>query len=197
MIFKEVSLIILAGGESRRMGFPKHLLPAPVGTVMDHIINRIGNLFGEIIIAGRNLEISRTDVRVVEDVRHTRSPLVGILSGLLKSDNPHSLVIGCDMPFVRKELIRHLASKVDVGTDVVVPVIRGFYEPLCAVYSRSTSGIIEKYIDSGGAKVTGFFEFATVAEVGEAEIRLFDPRLESFINMNTPRDYVTYHSAGF
>lgn len=197
MIFKGVSLIILAGGESRRMGFPKHLLPASGGTVMDHIINRIGNLFGEIIIAGRNLEISRTDVRVVEDVRHTRSPLVGILSGLLRSVNPHALVIGCDMPFVRKELIRHLVSKVAVGADVVVPVIRGFYEPLCAVYSSSTSGIIEKYIDSGGTKVTGFFEFATVAEVDEVEIRLFDPRLESFINLNTPRDYVTYHSAGF
>lgn len=57
--------------------------------------------------------------------------------------------------------------------------------------------LIEKYIDSGGTKVTGFFEFATVAEAGEAEIRLFDPGLESFINLNTPRDYVTYHSAGF
>ncbi|MCK5841024.1 MAG: molybdenum cofactor guanylyltransferase [Candidatus Sabulitectum sp.] len=196
MIFKGVSLIILAGGESRRMGFPKHLLPVSGGTVMDHMINRIGNLFGEIIIAGRDLEILRTDVRIVEDVRHARSPLVGILSGLLRSENPHALVIGCDMPFVRKELIRHLASKVAAGTDVVVPVVRGFYEPLCAVYSRSTSGIIEKYIDSGGAKVTGFFEFATVAEVGEDEIRLFDPRLESFINLNTPRDYVNYRIAG-
>lgn len=189
MIFRGVSLLILAGGESRRMGFPKHLLPASGGTVMDHIINRIGSLFDETIVTGRDIAILRTDVRIVEDVRHTRSPLVGILSGLLKSENPYVFVIGCDMPFVRKELIRHLASKTAAGVDVVVPVIRGFYEPLCAVYNRSTSGIIKKYLDSGGAKVTGFFEFVSVTEVEESETRLFDPRLESFINLNTPRDY--------
>jgi len=189
VILKGVSLLILAGGESRRMGFPKHLLPASGGTVMDHIINRIGSLFDETVVAGRGVDISRTDVRLVQDVRHTRSPLVGILSGLLKLENPYALVIGCDMPFVRKELIKHLASRMSAETDVVVPVVRGFYEPLCAVYNRSTSGIIKKYLDSGGTKVTGFFKQATVAEVAESEVRSFDPRLESFINLNTPRDY--------
>lgn len=195
MILKGVSLLILAGGESRRMGFPKHLLPAPGGTVMDHIINRIGSMFEETIVAGRDVEIPRTDVRVVKDVRHARNPLVGILSGLLQSENPFVFVIGCDMPFVRKNLIRHIVSKITAGTGVVVPVVRGFYEPLCAVYSRSTSRIIEKYLDSGGTKVTGFFEFASVAEVGETETRMFDPRLESFINLNTPRDYENYRFA--
>ncbi len=189
MIHNETSLLILAGGKSSRMGSPKHLLPASSGTVLDHIINRLGSLFDQVLVAGRCLEMTRTDASIVEDVRLQRSPLVGILSGLLKSRNPDVFVIGCDMPFVRKELIHRLIYGISTSSDIVIPVVRGYYEPLCAVYNKSVSSSIKQYLDSGGSKVTGFFEAVNVTEVVESEIKMFDPNLESFINLNTPRDY--------
>jgi len=192
MIFKDVSLLVLAGGESSRMGFPKHLLPASGGTVTDHIINRLGSMFTEVIVAGRGLELTRTDARVVEDVRMKRTPLVGILSGVLAAETPRVFVIGCDMPFVRKQLIRRLVIETD--SDVVVPVVRGYHEPLCAVYSSSAAEKIQRYLDAGGSKVTGFYSSVTVTEISEQEVRKADPFLESFINLNTPRDYEKWSS---
>jgi len=193
MILKGVSLLVLAGGESSRMGFPKHLLPASGGTVTDHIINRLGTVFSEVIVVGRGLEINRTDTRVIEDVRMKRTPLVGILSGILAAGNPRVFAIGCDMPFVRKQLIRRLVS--ETGSDVVVPVVRGYFEPLCAVYSSSAAEEIQRYLDAGGSKVTGFFSSVAVTELSEYAVRAVDPLLESFINLNTPRDYAEWSSA--
>ena len=193
MIFKGTSLLILAGGASSRMGCPKHLLPASGGTMIDHIINRLGSLFSEVIVAGRGIELNRSDARIVEDIRPERSPLVGILSGMKESSTPDVFVIGCDMPFVKPGLIHLLTSRKDDTNAVVIPVIRGYLEPLCAIYSCSTSDRIEQYLDSGGRKVTGFFQTVSVTEIREPEIRLLDPLLKSFINLNTPNDYRNYY----
>ncbi len=193
MILKGVSLLVLAGGKSSRMGFPKYLLPASGGTVTDHIIDRLGSMFSEVIVAGRGIVMNRTDTRVVEDVRIKRTPLVGVLSGILAAENPRVFAIGCDMPFVRKQLIRRLVF--ETVSDVVVPVVRGYFEPLCAVYSSSAAKGIQRYLDAGGSKVTGFFSSVTVTEVNESAVRAVDPLLESFINLNTPRDYAKWSSA--
>lgn len=193
MTFKGVSLLILAGGESRRMGSPKHLMPAFGGTMIDHIINRLGSLFDEVMVAGRGLELARADARAVEDIILQRSPLVGMLSGIMESRNPNVFVIGCDMPFVKPELIHCLTSRSSIRSDVVIPVVRGYYEPLCALYRCSTSNRIRQYLDSGGSKVTGFFRSVSVTEIPESEIRKFDPALESFTNLNTLHDYQEYY----
>jgi molybdopterin-guanine dinucleotide biosynthesis protein A len=195
MRIRSTSLVILAGGQSIRMGFPKHLLPAIGGTITDYIINRLGHLFPEVIVVGRGIKSTRPDVRVVEDVRQTRTPLVGILSGLLSANTPSVFVIGCDMPFVRKRLIYCITSKEGAVYDVVIPVVRGYYEPLCALYSSSAVPVITQYLNSGGSRVTGFFGSAAVFGINEREVRQVDPALVSFINMNTPRDYSGWCSA--
>lgn len=189
MILNDISLLILAGGESSRMGCPKHLLPAWGGIMIDQIINRLGNQFSEVIVAGRDLDLKSGSARIVDDIRSEQTPLVGILSGIVVSATSNVFVIGCDMPFVKPGLIRLLISRKDDANDIVIPVIRGYYEPLCAIYSCSTSDRIEQYLDSGGRKVTGFFQTVRLKEVQESEIELFDPLLESFINLNTPDDY--------
>jgi molybdopterin-guanine dinucleotide biosynthesis protein A len=185
----EMTLLVLAGGESTRMGTPKHLLPLPGGSLLDHILQRLGHLFGEVVVAGRNLHPMGEGVRVVEDVRVERCPLVGILSGLMAAKNLHSFVLACDMPFVEPRLIELLASKAGPTTDVVVPVIHGLYEPLCAVYARSLAGTIESFLDSGRSKTTCFFPFVRMHEVQESEILLLDSSLGSFANLNTPSEY--------
>lgn len=192
-MFSGVTLLILAGGKSKRMGSPKHLLPASGGTMIDHIVNRLGDSFSEVLVAGRGLKLDRADARAIEDVNLKRTPLVGILSGLIESKNPNVFVIGCDMPFVKPELIQCLMVHCRSATDVVIPVIRGYYEPLCAVYSVNNADSIRQYLDSGCSKVTGFYKSVQVTEVLESDIRKVDPALESFINLNTPHDYLSYY----
>lgn len=188
----EMTLVVLVGGESSRMGTPKHLLPLPGGTILDRILDRLGGMFGDVIVAGRGLRPMREGVRTVDDVRCERCPLVGILSGLQASRTAFSFVIACDMPFVEPSLVELLASKAGGGVDVVVPVVGGFFEPLCAVYGRAVTGAIAECLDSGRTKTTSFFGSARLAEVDEREIRSVDPALASFVNLNTPSDYLRH-----
>ena len=125
----EMTLLILAGGESTRMGTPKHLLPVPEGTMLDRIIARIGGMFSEVVVVGRSIQPPAEGILVADDIRSERCPLVGILSGLVASKSAFSFVLACDMPFVEPRIIKLIASKAGAGADVVVPVIRGLFEP--------------------------------------------------------------------
>jgi molybdopterin-guanine dinucleotide biosynthesis protein A len=182
----DASLIILAGGASRRMGRPKHLLETTGGTLLDHIAGRLSPLFVETLIVGRGMGRATGGMRFVEDLRPERSPLVGIYSGLRAAATETCFAIGCDMPFVRADLVRELLEQ-SGPSDVVVPVVGGLYEPLLAVYRRSCVPAIERALDERRFKTTSFYPEVTVREISENAVRRIDPDLVSFTNLNTPK----------
>ncbi len=183
---EDATLVILAGGESRRMGLPKHLLPTSGGTVIEHLIGKLSSLFLETLVVGRKLNVEGEECRIVEDARPEQCPLVGIYSGLCAAKTDSCFVLACDLPFVKPELVRYLLSRAD-GVDIVVPIINGFYEPLCAVYRRTAIPVIEETLDLGERKITEICDRLCLTEVSEPDIRRFDPELSSFVNLNTPK----------
>lgn len=191
MTVKDVSLVILAGGDSVRMGSSKHLLRFPDGTIIERLVKNPGCAFSEIIVAGRGAISVRSGVRQVEDAMTFRSPLVGILSAMRVAENPSVFVVGCDMPSIKLCLVEYICNlkRSRPACEIIVPVVRSYYEPLCALYSCSLGSRIEKYLLSGERKVTGFFHAVSVFEIPESETRKLDPGLQSFINLNTPGDY--------
>jgi molybdopterin-guanine dinucleotide biosynthesis protein A len=191
----DVSLLVLAGGESVRMGVPKHMLPFFGGTILEFLLRRIGGLFPEVLLAGRDLVNPPPGVITVEDARPERCPLTGILSGMCASGNERVFVTGCDMPFLKPALVAALCSRRIPGAQVTVPVVRGHYEPLCAVYHRSVVPVIADYLDRGRRKATGFYREVAVDRVPEELIRSLDPGLRSLDNMNTPREYMRMAAA--
>ena len=181
------TLIILAGGESKRMGQPKHLLTTPRGeTIIEHLVTELGRLFDETLIVGRNLPIPPANVRIVEDTQLARSPLVGLYSGLLAAKTELSFVVACDMPFVRGKLVEYILSR-SCNVDVCVPIVRGYYEPLCAAYRQTAIPVIARAIEHGVFKVTAPYSALKLRVISEEKIRLFDPDLASFTNLNVPR----------
>ena len=186
MMSDRASLIILAGGDSRRMGRPKHLLPTSRGTILEHLAQRLSPLFGEILLVGRDPAGIPDEMRFVEDLRPERSPLVGVYSGLQAAENDVCFVTGCDMPFIVPQLVQLLLEHAD-GVDVVVPLIGGFYEPLFSIYHRTCVTAIECALDNGRLKVTSIYPELRIREIAEAAVRSIDPDLVSFINLNTPK----------
>lgn len=174
------------------MGVPKHRLTVHGENILDRILDRIGILFEEVLVVGRDLEIEKESVQVVEDVLAVRTPLVGILSGALVSKNDTMFVMGCDMPFIKPDVIQCVLSNKSSSDDIAVPFVGGFYEPLCAAYSSSLAGTIGKYVSSGGRRIAGLYELVNVKLVVESEILAVDPNMESFINLNTPSDWEGY-----
>jgi len=184
---ERATLIILAGGESKRMGQPKHLLPtAPGMTLIEHLHRHLSSLFTETLVVGNDPGLQRMGVRTVEDLYPLRCPLVGIYSGLLAANTDLCFVLACDMPFVKPGLIQALLTRTS-GNDVTVPVAEGYHEPLCAAYRQSAIPTIKEALDQGTLKVTGIYEHLRVREVSERIVRQIDPELSSFVNLNTPR----------
>ncbi len=178
------TLIILAGGESKRMGFPKHRLTVDGERVIDRLHRRLGPLFVETIVVGRDIEDLPPDVQVTEDHYTVRSPLVGIHAGLSASTTDLCFVVACDMPYVEPALAEFLLNQAE-GFGAVVPVVRGYYEPLCSAYRKTCLESIERLITGDVLKVSEIYEHVIVSEIAERRIREHDCDLHSFANQNT------------
>jgi len=184
---EQATLILLAGGASTRMGRPKHLLPTPQGTLIEHLHRRLAPLFIETLVVGRGLRLTGEGLRVVEDAFPRQSPLVGIYSGLLAAKSDLAFILACDMPFVNPELVAYLLSQAS-GVHIVVPVVNGYYEPLCAVYRRTAIPVIREALNRGTLKVTQIYDCLRLRTVTERKLKPFDPELASLINLNTPKE---------
>ena len=182
------TLLILAGGRSRRMGRDKAQLPAGDGTLIEHLVRRLAPVVDETLVAGGPMAPRRDDVRGIEDRYPGMGPLAGIHAGLLEASFPLVWVVACDLPDVEPALgalFRSLAA----GVDAVVPRVGDEAQSLCAVYDRSLAPRIEMLLRAGERRVQDLLARARVRYVSEAELRPVDPALRSFRNINTPADY--------
>ncbi|MCK5586369.1 molybdenum cofactor guanylyltransferase [Candidatus Bipolaricaulota bacterium] len=184
---EEATLIILAGGAGKRMGFPKHELAMGETSVLERIHQRLGDLCVETIVVGQGISSPNRKIRTAEDLYSERGALVGIHGGLSASRTDLTFVVACDMPHVGHTLVSHLLGAA-ADADIVVPVIRGYYEPLCAVYRTTCLRPIGRSIEGGILKIVHFYHEVRVREIHEQKIREFDPNLRSFVNLNTPAE---------
>ncbi len=183
-----ISLAILAGGLSSRMGFNKALIPWQGRPLIEHILHKVKVLSDDLFIVTKEPQnFNFTRVKVVEDILPRHSSLVGIYSALKAARYQHCLIVACDMPFINLDLLRYLAALAPYY-DVVMPLLKRGPEPLHAVYSKNCLGPIEKLLAEEEDKILLFLPEVKVRYVEEEIIRLFDPELASFMNVNTPEE---------
>jgi hypothetical protein len=91
------------------------------------------------------------------------------------------------MPYVKLSLAAFLLSQAE-NADVAVPVVRSYYEPLCAVYRRTCLAASKKLIERGGLKVSDLYNLVRFHEVSEEQIRRHDTELRSIVNENVPSE---------
>jgi molybdenum cofactor guanylyltransferase len=183
--------VILAGGDSKRLGSPKALLDFCGQSLIERIVERLKQSFDEITVVTDRPELYHgLPVRLTGDLltEEQKSPLRGIHAGLSISDLPYQFVVACDMPLLNLELITYM-SRFAAEYDAVVPRIDNYFQPLHAFYNRTCIGVIEKQVRKGCYKVTDFYSELKIRFISEAEIVRFDPEQESFININTWPDY--------
>jgi molybdopterin-guanine dinucleotide biosynthesis protein A len=126
-------------------------------------------------------------VKRVVDIYPGKGALGGIYSGLRESLSFHSLVVGCDMPFLNIALLRHLIE-LSPGFDVVIPRVGGYIEPLHAVYSKDCLAPIEALLHKGRLRIADFFPAVKVRYIEDAEVERLDPEHLSFFNINSEAD---------
>jgi molybdopterin-guanine dinucleotide biosynthesis protein A len=185
----ELDALVLAGGESRRMGRPKALLPFGDTTLLGAVVKRLRPLFHRVLVVARENESLRgVDAEVLIDDRLERGPLVGLARGLAATEAPCCFVVGCDMPFIQPKVIKHMARLLD-GCDVLAPLIGGRVQPLHAFYSRRCLSLATQLLDANSVSLQALLALCQVRTIGADELVPLDPELLSFRDVDTVKDY--------
>jgi molybdenum cofactor guanylyltransferase len=182
------SLLLLAGGRSRRMGRDKATLPAGDGTIVDYLAGRLGRVVDEVIVAGGLRPAKSGTVRWVADRFPEMGPLAGIHAGLLAARHDLVWVVACDLPDVEPALLQLMRTAV-AGYEVVVPLVDGEAQGVCALYRRTVVDRIESMLRAGELSVRTLLGRSHVRHLTAEELHPIDPELRSFRNLNTPADY--------
>jgi molybdenum cofactor guanylyltransferase len=185
-----VSVAVLAGGQSKRMGQNKAFLEVGGQVVIDRVLDRVKRLTDDLFISTNTPEqYEQFDLRLVADIYPDKATLGGIYSAIFAARHPHVLVVACDMPFLKSELLRYLMDLAPTA-DVVAPLVTPPQpETTHAVYSKACLPAIEPRLLTNKLRVIGFFEEVKVRYVTREEMAPFDPDFHSFANMNTPEEW--------
>jgi molybdenum cofactor guanylyltransferase len=132
-----LSAVLLAGGESRRMGTDKATFlfrGKPLWEVQLETLRRLRP--AEIFLSARTDQSWRpADVQFIADIPPSCGPLSGIAASLEKIHTAHLLALAIDMPFMNEHYLRSMCDAIEPGRGVVAQ-IDNCAEPLAAVYPR-------------------------------------------------------------
>lgn len=193
MICNRITAVVLAGGGSSRMGKNKALLKLGNKTMIERVVNPLQRIFNDILVVANepNEYKMLKGVRFIGDYINTeeKNSLIGLYSGLKQSETSHIFVMGCDMPFVNIEIIRHMTNMLK-DEDVIVPFVGGHYQPLHAIYGKGCLPGFEKLLEKKRYKIIDVFKSVNIKKVIEEDIQEFDPQMFCFENINTYEEYL-------
>lgn len=185
----DCTAIILAGGESSRMGRDKANLRLGAQTLLQEVAAILQPLFAEIMVSVRS---HRHDIglRQVSDDPAHHGPLGGLLAGMEAADTPWVFLVACDMPFIIPAVIHHLARLRD-GHQAVVPRVHGHPQPMFAFYRRDGSVTVREILQDAAAKhsLRGLLQRLDTRYVEQVALQEADPQLQSFFDLDTPQDF--------
>jgi molybdopterin-guanine dinucleotide biosynthesis protein A len=154
-----VSGVILAGGQSSRMGQDKALLEIGGKPLIRRLADLLLVLSDDVVISTNADEhYAFLNLPAVADVFPGQGPMAGIHAAMARTPRPLLLVLACDMPRVHLGLLRHILDAVE-GYDAAVPATanRGIH-PLCAVYRTACSGLLEQSLVRRTNGMRGFLQ---------------------------------------
>ncbi len=188
-----LSAVILAGGDSKRMGESKAFLRLKGKSLIELVFNKLDDLFQEVIIVTDRFK----DFYYLKGAKMTgdiisgedKNALRGIHAGIFVSSYNSSFVVGCDMPFISTPLIKYMSNSAS-DYDVVTPRVQGHYQPLFTFYNKSALQIITPSLQERKYKIVALYPYFEKKVIPEETVRSYDPYLMSFHNINTREAYL-------
>jgi molybdenum cofactor guanylyltransferase len=193
--------VVLAGGRSSRMGEPKAALEWHGSTLLRRTSALLGRTVGGPVLVvrapGQQLPALPKGVEVVDDPIEGRGPMQGIAAGLAAVGEraPAAFVCSTDLPFLHPIFVRRVLRELRAGLDVVLPVARGYPQPLAAAYRTALAPRVEELIAAGRLRPAMLYQEVSVLRLDDAalladpELASADPELDSVTNVNEPADY--------
>ena len=192
----QVTGVLLAGGESRRMGEDKRYLVVGEQTLLERGLGVLRSMFHEVLVViAQDSAPLDIDARVVRDLVPDCGSLGGIYTGLTQATTPYIFAVACDMPFLNQAVITQFTNRRDTA-DIVMARLATRLHPMHALYGKGCLPAMEQMIVARQLKIQELVSHASlrVQYVTEADLLSIDPSWSSFHNVNTPEDLEAAYS---
>jgi len=151
---KLINGLVLAGGQSKRMGHDKALLRMDGETQLSRAVHLLESFVDRVFVSTRadqQDEPERGKFAQIVDQYHELGPIAGILTAMEAHPDAGWLVLACDLPNIDETTIRFLLENrsFDHPFTAYKSSVDGLPEPLCAFYAAGASAIIKAFIDEG------------------------------------------------
>ncbi len=187
-----LSIVILAGGLSTRMGTDKALLPFEGLPLLFHVFQTAQNLNVPIAIVTpwpeRYAVLDLEDATFIVENSVAQGPVSGLACGLEQISSEWVLLLACDLPRLNIETLKTWVqglAGVSEGFLALVPHHGDQWEPLCAFYRRRCLDSLKSYLASGRKS---FHQW--LAENPTQALPVTD--LKMFFNCNQPEDIIPF-----
>ena len=193
-----VSGVLLAGGQSRRMGGgDKGLLPLAGKAMLAHVIERLGPQVSAIVLNanGDPARFAAFDLPVIADtVTGFVGPLAGVLAGMRWSlaqapQRRFIVTVPGDAPLIPRDLVTRLLAAVDGGSGkIALARSNGDLHPVIGLWPVALAADLEAALAGGVRKVLDWTGRHGTVPVDFAPMRRAGVEIDPFFNANTPAE---------
>ena len=180
--YPDVTGVLLAGGQSRRMGRDKALIVLDNEPLYSRALNLLQRYFSNVLIAGDRVDLERPGVPAISDT-YPGSALGGLHTGLSSAQTDWIFAVPCDMPYPDGQLVELLLQQRN-GVDAVVPRTPNGYEPVFALYHRNCISHMENMLCNNQCRIYDFYQRITIRYLYWQQLPKGWERV--LLNLNTP-----------
>jgi molybdenum cofactor guanylyltransferase len=208
-----LSVVILAGGQSRRMGQDKALIPIDksgsqlmiqrVYDVARQVTDQCGDQCGDRIYiisswGDRYRSVLPVDCSFITEQPldgDYQGPLVALAQALAQVETEWILLLACDLPNLQRDVMRswfEIVEQIDPSVKIAIPKNqKGWWEPLCGFYRCSCFESLQQFIETGGRSFQRWLADESIQELPV-------PDTAMLLNCNTPEDLtqIIYYNEG-
>lgn len=185
-----VAVILAGGNNSRYNGTPKALLEINGKTLYQITKEKLEKIFEKVILITNTPEIFPNDnCEKIGDIIKNIGPMGGIHAALKNTQNYDAIfVTAVDMPFLNEGIIRKIIEQyMELDSDITIPRIKPFLEPLNAIYKTSILSELEFFIENTKRfAIKDFFEKVNAQFI---DFENTEENLKAFTNVNTPKEF--------
>ncbi len=188
MTTNKLTAIVLAGGKSSRMGRDKALIPIQGIPLLQRVCGIAAQCADIVYIITpwpeRYQHLLLPNCHFIQEQPLSHGPLVGFYQGLAQVQTDWVLLLACDLPRLRVEVLQTWIAELDTVTDEAIAVLADHplgWEPLCGFYRRRCLPQLLEFINQGGRSFQQWLRQHPVQV-----LPLPEPQM--LFNCNTPED---------
>lgn len=192
---RTIPALILAGGQSSRMGREKALVKLKRKPLIEHVIERLEPQVSDIVINTGNPDISAlfpNAISIKDLGNQSNGPLSGILAGMvyfLRKDIPHFITVSVDCPFLPNNLVASLSSAINTEKAIVIARSSKGDHPTIALWPSALAPELTEFLDrSDNFSIRRFLENQDLCEVEFKSESHGAKSIDPFFNVNTEQD---------